>query len=186
MEGLHAEIPLFVREREKSAEKSRIAAQAVRFVRDGDTLFLDASSTVFQLLELLEPFHNLTVVTNGPKTALALAQMHIRTYCTGGLTLNASLAYVGRQAERFLHEFNADTMFFSCRGVSEAGKLTDSSMEEAQIRQAMLQNAKNKIFLCDSSKLLKTYTYTICTLRSLDAFLCDAPLPAVLQSRLDS
>ena len=48
--------------------------------------------------------------------------------------INKSLSYVGYDAERTVANYNADVMFFSCRGISSEGWITDNSIEENNLR----------------------------------------------------
>lgn len=171
------EVPLFLRERERHAEKAAIARQALAYIRDGATIIMDASSTVCHLVPLLTRFEGLTVITNGPKTSMALAAQHIKNICTGGVLLDNSLACVGSHAEQCIRGIQADLVFFSCRGLSDEGRLSDASLEETCIRQVMLAHARQRICLCDASKLGRDYLHTLCQADMLDAVLCDAPLP---------
>ncbi len=176
-EFVNTEIPLVLRETERVAEKELIASKAKDYISDGDVLFLDASSTTLALVKHLSSFTNLTVVTNSPKTSLKLAEMQIRSFCTGGLLLENSIAYVGPLAERFVANFNADVFFFSCRGVSNDGVLSDSSIDESEIRKVMMAHAKKKIFLCTSDKVGKEYMYKLTDLSQVDQIICDKDLP---------
>ena len=177
-EMIKTEIPLALRESEYVQEKEAIAMLAKAHVKDGQVLFLDASSTTFALVKHLASFRNLTVVTNSPKTSLKLAEMQIRSFCTGGLLLENSIAYVGSLAERFVSNFNADVFFFSCRGISMDGVLSDSSIDESEMRKAMMANAKKKIFLCTSDKVGKEYMYKLADAKDVDAMISDKALPS--------
>ena len=53
-------------------EKRRIAARAVELIQPGTTIFLDASTTTFQLTRLLRDMQELTVITTGLYAALEL------------------------------------------------------------------------------------------------------------------
>lgn len=174
-ELLNLEVPLTLRRQEHPESKAQIAAKAAALIADGDTIFLDASSTVFSLVRHLAAFQDLTVITNGPKTSLALGALQIHTICTGGVLLPNSMAYVGEDTCRFFRRFNPDVVFLSCRGVSEQGYLCDSSLEESHVREAMLNTTGRNVFLCDSSKFGKTYRYNLCPLRSFDNVICELP-----------
>lgn len=173
-ETLTKEVPLLLRQSQNSSVKAAIAAQAKEYIHHGDVIFLDASSTVFHLIPHLSLFKDLTVITNSPKTSVALGEAGIRNFCTGGRLLAHSIAYVGKHAEDFIGRFNADLLFFSCRGYTPAdGEITDSSVEESQIRSVMLRRANKKIFLCDSSKFGKKYMYRLCSQDEITCMLSD-------------
>ena len=171
LDGASRELPLYVREQQNVDAKRIIAAKAARYLRDGQVIFLDASSTVMFLVKHLEALQSLTIITNGQQTAEELRTLSHKVYCTGGLMLHNSSAYVGDYAAEFVRHFNADIFFFSSRGVTEDGCITDESAEETHIRRVMLAQSRKHIFMCDQSKFGKTYCYNLCHTSQTDAFL---------------
>ena len=167
------EIPLMYREDQNNGAKKVIAEKAAELIRDGDVIFLDASSTVSYLIPHLKKFRDLLVVTNSPKTSIRLGECGIKNYCTGGQLLMHSIAYVGAEAEKFISGINADIFFFSSRGYTEDGRITDSSESEATVKKAMLQNAEKSYYLCDSSKRGKKYAFNVCTTKDLAGILTE-------------
>ena len=173
LNSANRELPLYVRKQENIEAKRAIAAQAVRHIRDGQVIFLDASSTVMQLVPHFENFENLTLITNGMETAQKLSDLRHKTYCTGGLMLHHSNAYVGELAENFIRHFNADLFFFSSQGLSEDGRITDASDVETHIRRVMFEQSRKRVFLCDQSKLGKVFCYNLCGLSQVDDHISD-------------
>lgn len=55
-------------------QKALIAEAAVKFIHDGDSIILDAGSTVLQMIPLLNRFNNITVMTNSLHIVNALAE----------------------------------------------------------------------------------------------------------------
>lgn len=172
-EYLNKEVPLSMRERENMTAKDYIAREAVKHICDGQVVFLDASSTASRIVKYISAFSNLTVITNSPKTSLKLAELKIKSFCTGGLMLENSIAYVGSYAENFVKNFNADIFFFSSRGITQNGLITDSSVEESDLRKAMMSNSKKNIFLCTSDKIGKQYFYNLTNASETDGVICD-------------
>lgn len=166
-----AEIPLMFREDQNNAAKKAIAQKAEKLIRDGDVIFMDASSTVSYLIPHLKKFRDLIVITNSPKTSIRLGEQQIKNYCTGGQLLMHSIAYVGSEAEKFIAGINADVFFFSSRGYTEDGLITDSSEQEVAVKKAMLQNADRSYYLCDSSKRGQKYAFNICTTKGITAII---------------
>ncbi len=178
------EIPFLVRENEKSAVKAEMGNLAAQKVRDGMVVMLDGSTSAYHLVPYLARRKDLIVITSGAKTAVALAEANIRTFCTGGQMLIHSFSYVGEQAERFVGTMNADILFFSCRGVSEDGQMTDMAIEEANLRRTMFGHCKEKYLLCDSSKFGKTCFYNMGSVGELNGIISDAPIPESLAQML--
>ncbi len=169
------EIPFLLRENERSEAKLAMARRAANLVRDGMVLMLDGSTSAYYVVPFLTKFKDLIVVTSGAKTAVALAEANIQTFATGGQMIIHSFSYVGAQAESFVRSVNADLLLFSCRGLSDDGKMTDVSIEEANLRRVMLAQSKKKVLLCDSSKLGKVCFYNMGDLTEVDAVICDTP-----------
>lgn len=172
-ETAEKEIPLLLREEQNNRPKQIIAQKAQELIKNGDVIFLDASSTVSYLIPHLKKFSDIIVVTNSPKTSMRLGEEHIKNYCTGGMLLFHSVAYVGSEVENFISKINADILFFSSRGYSEDGRITDSSIEEATVKKAMMKNAAKSYYLCDSSKKNKKYMYNICSIRDTNGIITE-------------
>lgn len=160
-------IPIIVRDFENIEEKRRIAKIASSYIKDGDAIMLDASTTAYCLLPYLAQFRNLYVITSGAKTAIALATMGIKTLCIGGEMILESFSYAGPDAESILENYHADVAFFSCRGLSENGIVTDNSILENNIRRIMIKNSKRQYLLCDKSKKGKVYLNTLCNIKDI-------------------
>ena len=177
-------IPFYLRQQEQNDAKSWMAAQAVEFIRDGDIIMLDGSTSAHTIIPLLSRFHNLIVITNSAKSAFLLGNMGIENICTGGRMITRSLCYVGEDAERTVRNYNADVLFFSCRGLSMDGRLTDTSVEENVLRRCMLSQSARRVLLCDSSKLGNVYLNNLCALSEVDNLICEKPVPQQLRTML--
>lgn len=170
-------IPAFIRDYENMEAKNIIALKATEHIRNGDTIMLDSSTTVYALLPHLTKFNDIFVVTSGAKTSVALSTLGIKHVCTGGMSITESFSFIGPDAERTLKNYNADIAFFSCRGLDEQGFASDNSIYENTIRQIMIEKSKKKFLLCDESKLNKTCLNTICHVDDLDGVICEKNLP---------
>lgn len=167
------EIPYEVRTGEQEDAKAVIARRAASFLHKGDVVFLDASSSAARMVEPIREIGDILVVTSGAKTAIALAEAGVRVISTGGQMITRSFSYVGSHAEACIRSMRADTVFFSCRGLSDEGEMTDISIEEINLRRAMLERARQKILLCDSSKFGKQYMYSLGYREDLDAVISE-------------
>ena len=175
-------VPLVIREQNLSPVKNRIAEEAVKLIGDGDTVFMDGSSTVLCMVNYLKERQNMTVITNSLKAATQLCEKRIPVYCTGGLLVPEALVCVGNYSNNMLESVTADCMFFSSQGLSSEGKVCDFSENETYQRRLMLRHANRKYFLCDSSKLGKSFLFTVCDISALDKVICDVDVRSWLNS----
>ena len=178
-EGLNAEIPLSVREREQADAKNEIGRLAADLVEDGDSIIMDSSSTTFQMLKYLKEKKELVIITNGLKTAAAAGrELNARVYCTGGSLRENSSSLIGSDAGQFIRRRAVQKLFFSCRAVSSKLEAMDVSDGEAGLREVMRESAAESYLLCDQTKFGKTALNVICSLKEVDALITDqAPSP---------
>ncbi len=170
-------IPFVIRELEQSDAKIIMAQKAIELVHDNDVIFLDASSSAYALIPFLAAKKNLTVITNGLKAMYKLAEYNINTVSTGGKLLNSCLALVGENSYEVINGFNADIAFFSCRGLSLGGKLTDISEEEDNVRKQMIKNSNKSYLLCAAEKIGKTYYHNLCTVKEISGIITEKAVP---------
>ena len=161
-------IPFVIRELENYDAKVIIARKAAELIRDGDTVMLDGSSSAYALVPFIAQKSNVTVITSGVKTLMLLAEFGINAYSTGGRLICKSYSLVDDDCASMLASYNADIAFFSCRGISDDGMLTDFSIDEGIVRRRMIERARSSILLCADDKIGKTYSYNICSLADID------------------
>lgn len=166
-ETFPTQVPLSVRSSSNQAEKRKIASKAATLVQPGETIFMDASSTTYLMIPYFRNIRDLTVITNNPNVSLTLAEYKIRNFCTGGEMLNDSVALCGNHAEQFIRGIRANWVFFSSRGF-DGDVMTDSSKSECDIKNAMIECAQKKVYLCDRHKEGKTYPYVITNAKNVD------------------
>ena len=176
--GANRDVPLLMRETEAQEAKQRIGRIAAGLVHENDVIILDASSTVYSMIPYLKDFKNVVAITSGLKTALALGERHIKTYLTGGLMIDNSYSMIGGYARDMIETLNADAVFFSCRGVSADGRMTDSSVEECELRKLMFRHAKRRVLMAAHNKIGRDYFYVQGKVSEIDDIISDAPLPA--------
>ena len=170
-------IPVALRDSSNSSVKEELARRAAEELFDGATVLMDGSSTVRRIIKYIDKFRDLKIITNNVRIFNECNSDKVKLYCTGGLFGSENNIFVGSGAERYVSEINADVMFFSSQALSLDGEISDASEEETALRRVMLSRAKRKIFLCDSSKLGKKMTFSVCTKDDVDTFICDVSLP---------
>ncbi len=170
-------VPLSVRDAEHTAAKDALARSAAALVKNGDTVMMDASSTVRRMMRYLADRKDLTVITNNLRILQECTAPGIRLYATGGEYNRANHALMGPSAEQMLRTVRADLCFFSSQGITEEGEITDASESETSLRRVMISRASAQYFLCDSSKLGQRRLFTLCHKDDLTAVLSNAPLP---------
>jgi len=140
-----------------TAAKNTLAAAAATTVSAHESVFLDSSSTAYHLARhLLDRGIPLTLITN----SLPVMEL-VATHPTGGVELigiggqlrHLTRSFVGPFAVHTALGHVADRLFFSVKGVTADGALTDADPFEAEIKRAMVAHAAEAVLLVDHSKL---------------------------------
>ena len=185
-EHQNREVPFDLRDRTNSAVKAALGKRAASLLRNGDTVFMDASSTVLHIIDHIFPEQNLTVITNSMKVLEKLREKHIRCYLTGGMLLENSFALIGNIAEKTVSELYADVFFFSTQGITSDGIITDFSEAETRLRLRMMEHAKRRVYVFDSSKLEKSFLFKVCTAADVDEIITNADVEFLKRSSSDN
>ncbi len=177
-------VPLRMRDPENSKIKDLIAKRAAEMIPDGASVIIDGSSTARRIVKYTGNIKDLRIITNNTRSLREIAECNpdAEIYCTGGKYSPSNHVLVGSFAEDYLRGIMADYLFFSSQGVNVDGFITDISEEETAVRRVMLKHAKNKIFLCDSSKFGIQKLFTLCHIKDIDMIISDKAQEWVLDS----
>src|SRR6266852_4414346 len=142
--------------RSHSEEKCQIARAAEELVLDGDTVFLEGSTTVFELARHLIHRHRLTVVTNSPTIVCELQRSPgVTVLCTGGDLQKDTFYLSGEWAQRALSEIRLDKAVLGVSAIDPAYGVSTANHAEAQIKKMIVKAAKTRIALADHGKFGK-------------------------------
>lgn len=134
-------------------EKRRIAQAAANLVQNGDSIALDVGTTTLEVARHLEGKRDLTVITNSFRVAEELAETQgLRLILTGGILRPGELSLVGSLAGETFQQFYVDKLFLGIGGIDLVAGLTEYSLEDAEVKKAMLRAAKEIIVVADSTK----------------------------------
>jgi DeoR/GlpR family transcriptional regulator of sugar metabolism len=172
--GMHLEVPVDMRVHTYVEGKHVIGALSARLIHNGDTIFLDASTTAVHIAESILDKKNVIVITNALKVAEALAKAPgIKTICTGGTLRPTSLTTVGKVAEMAVGNYFADKAFICCDGIHRTHGITDANEKEAEVRKQMIRQAESTILVVDATKFDKTSFVHMADFQEFDALVTD-------------
>ena len=163
-----------------SSERERIGKYAGSLVEEGMTLIVDAGRTAVQLVDhLSSELTRVRVITPSLNVAAVASQYaHIEVIMTGGMLRNLNLMHslVGTFAVRILRQFNADVAFLDATNWSlDAGVTTDDTAD-FEVKRAMVEQAKQRVLLSDSSNYGEPNSIRIANLSEFDLVVTDTKL----------
>lgn len=161
--------------RQATEAKDAIAAHAREMVREGETIFLDATSTAFALAHRLDeaPVEDLTIVTTSPAIALGLDAGTARVIVAPGEVDLRMRAIADGWTVEFLRRIKIDTAFVSGSGFDVAHGLTTSRRPLADALAAVRESADRVVALVDASKLGRSAMVSVIPAGDLDVVVVD-------------
>lgn len=160
---LRPEGAFMARLQEQRDAKERIASAAAQHVHDGDTIFLDASTTAYYIAQQLKERKNLTVITNGLYSALELGPVSaITTIVIGGQVRGDTGSLVGTLSANLLAKLHVGTGFFSACGLTMAKGLMESTFVEGQLKELVINHVEQVVAVLDASKIGSTSLTSFC------------------------
>ena len=165
-------------------QKRAIALAALEYIRDGDTIMLDAGTTTLILAQMLkEQVRSVFVITSSVPAALELSSAGYDILLLGGMVRNKSLALLGRETLSVIERYRADKAFLGSSGFTvEMGHATPNA-EDAQIKEAMIRASSETYVLVDSSKYGHHCLTSFARLRDVGLTITDDALaPAKLKA----
>jgi len=168
------DLPLSRREEEQIAEKQVIAGLALPYIKPGDTILFDASTTVLELAKRLVDMR-LTVITSALKIAVELENRpSMKVILTGGELSPSSLSCQGELAAKAIEYYNVQKAFISCRGIDVARGLSEANEEQARLKGRMLSAAEHIYLLADHSKFGLKSSYFFGSLEEINTLITDS------------
>lgn len=163
--------PIEFRTQRMRAEKKQIGRMAASFVCDGETIFIDGSTTAQCMQQYLVGKKELTVITNNMLLAVELSGNGVRTVCLGGEVAESPCMLMGHETVLNAARYRVDKMFFSTGGLSLDGVLS-SGIYDLMLK-AVAKNAKEIFYLVDRQKLDQPFHTVYGDLSEVDVVISD-------------
>jgi len=170
---------IIIRQQMMVKSKRIICEKAAALLRNGNSVFLDSSSTVANIVPFLSDFRYLLLVTNGIHIASQLVNGtgDFRVILIGGEIVTRSNSTIGPTAIQSLGAFHCDICLCSCAGIDIANGVSELDVEQSEIKQMMMARSTVKILLVDCSKFGKTFFSKTCDISDYDVIITDQKSP---------
>jgi DeoR/GlpR family transcriptional regulator of sugar metabolism len=168
------------------AEKRAIARVAASLIAPGETIILDAGTTVAELARALRDRRDLTVITNSERVMNELYNsLGITVVVTGGelrplsgLPTAGDLCMVGPIAEETLRRFRPSKAFLGTAGITLGEGMSSTNLPQSQIKHIMAEISDEVILLTDHTKFGHVSYSIVAPVDVLDKVVTDSGVPA--------
>jgi DeoR family fructose operon transcriptional repressor len=174
-------------------EKRAIARRAIAFVAEGDVLAIDSGTTTLQFARALRSMRNITVVTNSINILKELANCDaITVISTAGVISRARYdgpgegdpCLVGPLAEATMRRFRPSKAFMGTTGLTLTDGISNSDMDQATMKAAMIDVSAHVTLLADHSKFGHVAASVVGPATLLDRVITDRKISPEFESAL--
>lgn len=167
-------------------KKKRIAALAAESVEEGDTVAIDAGSTMLEFSKLLCEKKSLTIVTNDIRIASYLEANSTHTIIMlAGILRHGLQCVVGPLTVHTIRSLNVDKAFIATNAFHPDKGFTTPDINQAEVKKAFIHSSSESIVLCDSSKMNGICFMEFAQLHDIDRLITDSDLSPQIRRYLD-
>lgn len=166
------------KEQMNSSEKAAIAAKAFEFIKENDSVLLDSGTTTLELARLIGKSDlKITVITNSTTCSSLLSNNpNVELILLGGKVRLNTLAVVGSTAVDMIKRFQVNKAFMAINAINLEDGLMTPDLEEAEIKRAMINSAKERFVLADYSKFKRLAMCKVAPVTMIDCVITDTQL----------
>ncbi|MEG2506361.1 MAG: DeoR/GlpR family DNA-binding transcription regulator [Longicatena sp.] len=155
------------------AYKHAIAKYAAQYVQEGDTIFINTSSTALLVLKYIKN-KRVTVITNNAKAIFIDHDPFVSICLTGGELRIPKESMVGNFALNNLNRVSANKAFLGCSGISATSGMTTAILQEVAINEVMISRSiGEKFILADHTKIGNNHSFISGAINSFDYLITD-------------
>jgi DeoR/GlpR family transcriptional regulator of sugar metabolism len=170
--------PLEIKAKKFIKIKEKIGNMATSLIKEGDTIILDSGSTNQYIAGGLGSFKEITIITNDLEIALIVARFaHLKTIFAGGEIRPYLFSSYGPLTENFFDSLVVDKLFLGVAAIDLDMGITNTEINEATLKQKMINSSKEIIVMADSSKFNKSSLALVTDFSNIDIVISDKKIP---------
>jgi len=155
--------------------KDAIGKAAASMINDGESIFLDSSTTTLAIIRYLANLKNISVFTVSVAALTKLSLLpNIEVHSTGGQVYNGTDSFVGPSCTAYIKQVHVDKCFIGVSGICAPEGVSDPIPLIAEVKRFMAESSKEVIICADQSKFGRLSRFNIFPLDEVDLVVTDA------------
>lgn len=160
--------------RREIESKRAIAEAAAGFVRDGDVIAIDPSTTTLCMCSCLMD-REITVVTTSINVVLQFASSKtVSVILCGGMIRKSALSVVGPMVPEIMSRVRVSKCFLSSHAFAYEQGLTDMTAEECEAKRQLMRGCEEVYVLLDHTKINKYAPFVVCGPKDINVLITDS------------
>lgn len=133
-------------------EKAAIAEKCAEYVVSGNTVFLDAGTTTYEIARKIMDIPDILVVTNDLEIAQLLKNSLVELFVCGGHVQKATGSMFGHYATEMLKDFKFDVGFFGAASINDEFEVMTPTVDKMWLKRETPKQCRNAYLAVDGSK----------------------------------
>lgn len=154
-------------------KKVAIAKVVARYLKDGDTVFVNAGTTTYEIIKVIRD-KNVTIVTNHAIAYSLVDNCKATLLSTGGEYSQKTRSYSGLLATTLISKMFANICILGVNGITLNEGVTSAYYPEILINKEFINRTSGlRIIAADGSKLGKVFGFTSTNINNIDIIITD-------------
>lgn len=169
------------------SSKETISKKAFELVKDGDVIFLEASSINFLVAKLIaESTKRITLITNMALIPPLFNDNEIvKLICIGGVYDNKSGGVIGSEVVKSISRYTFNKGFLGSSGVNlNKDSVGTATMEDGNIKEMVISNSNEVFLLVEKEKFNMDSTYKFADLEEFNGIITDTDITDDIKDKL--
>lgn len=134
------------------SEKKRLAQVCASFVKQGDTVFLDSGTTIYEIAKLIKDIPDLTVITNDIEIGFLLHRSNVELLLCGGFVQKETGSIYGSFANQMMNYVQTGIAFMGAMSIDNQFHILTPTLDKATLKRMIVKNAAKSYLVVDQSK----------------------------------
>ncbi|NLO10031.1 MAG: DeoR/GlpR transcriptional regulator [Clostridiales bacterium] len=136
-------------------EKIKIAQRCARMVRKGDTVFLDAGTTTYEIAKQIYDIPSISIITNDIEIARFLIDTTVRLILCGGTVQKSTCSMVGDFAIHMMENMRTEIAFIGAASIDDDFNVLTPTSNKAVFKRTVCKYTNRSYLAVDSTKFGK-------------------------------
>lgn len=136
-------------------EKIKIAQRCAKMVRKGDTVFLDAGTTTYEIAKLICDIPSIAIITNDIEIASFLIDTNVSLILCGGTVQKSTCSMVGDFAIHMMENMRTEIAFIGAASIDDEFNVLTPTSNKAVFKRTVCKYTNRSYLAVDSTKFGK-------------------------------
>lgn len=136
-------------------EKIKIAEKCAGFVKKGDTVFLDAGTTTYEIAKRIQNIPGITVITNDLEIARVLLESDAHLMLCGGNVQKSTGSMLGPFTNQMMEDIRTEIAFLGAMSIDDKFNVLTPTLNKAVLKRIICKNSSRPYLAVDETKFGK-------------------------------